>query len=156
MLSIRSAIASDTPLLKTLIHEFAEFERFDAGITEQDLSRDGFGTQPKFRALLAEWDAQPAGYALFFDYYSSFRGPGIFLEDLYVRPPFRGKSIGRSLLARIAATAWHGNCFGVVFNVLDWNQPAIQFYRTLQVTFWDDWKTLCLEGTALEAMAKEA
>jgi GNAT superfamily N-acetyltransferase len=156
MLSIRPAIPNDAPLLKSLIHEFAEFERLDAVITEQDLLRDGFGPQPKFRVLLAEWHAQPAGYALFFDHYSSFHGPTLFLEDLYVRSQFRGKNIGRALLARVAAIARQGNCFAVVFNVLDWNHPAIKFYQTLHTTFWDDWKTLCLEGTALQAVAKEA
>jgi GNAT superfamily N-acetyltransferase len=156
MLSIRPAVRDDAPLLKTLIHEFAKFERDHAQITEEDLLRYGFASQPKFRALIAEWDAQPAGHALFFDYYSSFRGPAIFLEDLYVRPQFRGKSVGRALFARVAAIAREGHCFGVVFNVLDWNQPAIDFYKKLNATFWDDWKVLCLEGDALQAIAKEA
>jgi GNAT superfamily N-acetyltransferase len=156
MLSIRPATANDAALLKTLIHEFAEFERLAATITERDLLRDGFGPQPKFRVLLAEWDGHPAGYALFYDCYSSFRGPGIFLEDLYVRTAFRGKNIGRALLARVAAIARDGDCCGVLFNVLDWNESAIHFYKSLNVTFWDDWKTLCLEGLALESLVKDA
>lgn len=156
MLSIRSAVRDDAALLKTMTHEFAAFEHLDAHITAEALLRDGFGPQPKFRALIAEWNSEPAGYALFFDYYSSFRGPAIFLEDLYVRPQFRGKHVGRALFARLAAIAHQGDCFGVVFNVLDWNRPAIDFYRKLGVTFWNDWKVLCLEATALRALAKEA
>ena len=155
MLSIRPAVASDAALLKTLIHEFAEFEHLSASITEEDLLRDGFGTRPKFRVLIAEWDSQPAGYALFFDYYSSFRGPGLFLEDIYVRSQFRGKNIGRALFARIASMARKDDCFGVMFNVLDWNQPAIDFYKKLNATFCDEWKVVCLEGSALQTLAKE-
>jgi GNAT superfamily N-acetyltransferase len=156
MLSIRPAVATDAPLLRTMIHEFAEFEHDRASITEEALVRDGFGPRPRFRALMAEWDSQPAGYALFFDYYSSFRGPGLFLEDIYVRSQFRGKRIGRALFAQIASMARKDDCFGVMFNVLDWNQPAIDFYKKLHTTFCDEWKVLCLEGTALHALAKEA
>jgi GNAT superfamily N-acetyltransferase len=156
MLSIRPAVATDALLLKTLIHEFAEFEHDRAFITEDTLLRDCFGARPKFRVLIAEWDSQPAGYALFFDYYSSFRGPGLFLEDIYVRSQFRGKSIGRALFAQVASMARKEDCFGVMFNVLDWNQPAIDFYKKLNATFCDEWKVVCLEGTALQALAKEA
>jgi GNAT superfamily N-acetyltransferase len=156
MLSIRPAVASDAALLKTMIHEFAEFEHDRASITEEALLRDGFGARPEFRALVAEWDSQAAGYALFFDYYSTFRGgPGLFLEDIYVRSQFRGKNIGRALFARIASIARTEDCFGVMFNVLDWNQAAIDFYKKLNATFCDEWKVLCLEGTALQALAKE-
>jgi GNAT superfamily N-acetyltransferase len=157
MLSIRPAVANDAALLKTLIHELAEFERDQASITEEALLRDGFGPHPKFRTLIAEWNSQPAGYALFFDCYSTFRGsPGLFLEDIYVRPQFRGKSIGRALFAQVASMARIEDCFGVMFNVLDWNQPAIAFYKKLNATFCEEWKVVCLEGTALPALAKEA
>lgn len=155
MLSIRSAVRDDAALLKTLIHEFAEFERLPARITAEALVRDGFGSEPKFRALIADWDQHPAGYALFFSYYSSFRGLGLFLEDLYVRPQFRGKSVGKLLLAHVAAIARDSECFGVVFNVLDWNRPALDFYEKLGASFWNDWKVVCLESAALAALAKE-
>jgi GNAT superfamily N-acetyltransferase len=157
MLSIRPAVPSDAAMIGTMIHEFAEFERDHASITEEALVRDGFGPRPRFRALMAEWDSQPAGYALFFDYYSTFRGgPALFLEDLYVRPQFRGKSIGRALFAQVASMARKEDCFGVMFNVLDWNQPAIDFYKKLNATFCDEWKVVCLEGTALSTLAKDA
>jgi hypothetical protein len=86
MLSIRSGTVNDVALLKSLIEEFARFERLPTAITEKQLREDGFGTQPKFHILIAEIEGEPAGYALFFDYYSSFQGLGIFLEDLFVRP----------------------------------------------------------------------
>jgi GNAT superfamily N-acetyltransferase len=156
MLSIRPAVADDVPLLKMLIHEFAEFEHDQAFVTEDSLRQDGFGSQPKFRALIAEWNSQPVGYALFFEYYASFQGRGIFLEDLFIRPHFRRKSIGRALLARIAAIAQKDGCFGVMFTVMEWNTSAIEFYQDLSATFLNDWKVVCLNQNALEAIAKEA
>jgi GNAT superfamily N-acetyltransferase len=153
MLSLRHARPSDVSLLKILIHEFAAFERLPVVVTEADLLRDGFGGRPKFRALIAEWDAQPAGYALFFDYYSTFHGrPGIFVEDVYVRAHFRGNGIGKALFARVAEIALQEDCFGLRWQVLDWNTPAIEFYRKLGATFLDEWRTLNLEGEALQRL----
>jgi hypothetical protein len=120
MLSIRPANASDVPILKTLIHEFARFERLPASATEENLSADGFGKSPKFRVLIAEWDGEPAGYAL---------------------------------LAVVASAAAQQNCFGVRWQVLDWNTPAIEFYKNLGATFLNDWKTISLEGDALARLA---
>lgn len=155
MLSIRSGTVNDVPLLRTLIQEFAAFERDTTVITEDQLRQHGFGAQPKFRILIAEIDGAPAGYALFFDYYASFRGHGIFLEDLFVRSQFRGKSVGRALLAQIARITEEANGFGIMFNVLDWNQGAIDFYREIGATFLDDWKTVCLKENPLHALASE-
>ena len=155
MLSIRSGTVNDVPLLKTLIEEFATYERLPTVVAEEQLRQDGFGTRPKFQILIAESDGPPAGYALFFDYYSSFQGPGIFLEDLFVRPGFRGKSVGRALLARIARIVEEANGFGIMFNVLDWNDGAIEFYRKIGATFLDDWRTVCLKQKALHDLARE-
>jgi GNAT superfamily N-acetyltransferase len=155
ILSIRPAVLDDVPLLKTLIHELAEFERDQVFVSEANLLRDGFGPQPKFRALIAEWDSQPAGYALFFDCYASFQGRGLYLEDLFVRPEYRRKSVGRALLARIAAIAQKDNCFGVMFTVMDWNDSAIEFYQKLEATFLDEWKIVCLKRNALATIAGE-
>jgi GNAT superfamily N-acetyltransferase len=155
MLSIRPALVRDVPMLRTMIHEFAEFERLPVAATEEALLRDGFSQSPKFRVLLAEWDGEAAGYALFFDYYSSFEGrAGLFLEDIYVRERYRGKGIGKALLARIASLAAQQNCFGVRWQVLDWNTPAIDFYKSLGATFLDEWKTVSLDGDALEHLAR--
>jgi GNAT superfamily N-acetyltransferase len=156
MLVIRPAVSDDVPLLKMLIHEFAKFEHDQAFVTEESLLQDGFGSQPKFRALIAEWNSHPVGYALFFDYYASFQGRGIFLEDLFIRPHFRRKGVGMALFARIAAIAQKDGCFGVMFTVMEWNSSAIEFYEALSANFLNDWKVVCLKGNALEAVAKKA
>jgi GNAT superfamily N-acetyltransferase len=109
-----------------------------------------------FRALLAEWDGKSAGYVLFFDSYASFQGPGLYLEDIYVRPESRGTGIGRALCAQVAAIAQRENRFGLLFTVMDWNRHAIQFYQRLGATFLDDCKAVCLKGNTLELLAKEA
>ena len=157
MLSIRPALAADVPVLSMLIHELAEFERLPVVVTEADLLRDGFCESPKFRALVAEWDGQPAAYALFFDYYSTFEGRGgLFLEDLYVRDQYRGKGIGKALLVRVASIARQQNCFGVRWQVLDWNTPAIEFYEGLGARSMDEWKTVSLDGDALVRVAESS
>lgn len=155
MVSIRQAAASDAGLLKDLIHEFAAFQRMKAIVTEDALLRDGFGPRPHFRALIAEWKTEPAAYALFFDYYSTFQGgAGIFLEDVYVRDQFRGKRIGKALFAHLAMIALREDCVGIMFNVLDWNNGAIDFYRSLGATFLDHWKTISLERASLQNLAQ--
>ena len=159
MLNIRPATKDDAYLLKTLIHELAEFERLEHEIivTEEDILRDGFGPHPKFRALIAEWDGQPAGYALFFEFYSTFQGrPGLFLEDIFVRPALRGKGIGTDLLARVANIAWEEGYFCLRWEVLDWNKPAIEFYQKLGAEFLDEWRAVCLIGEAMQAVGQKA
>ncbi len=156
MLSIRPATIEDALLLTTLIHELAQFEHLDHEtiVTEDDMLRDGFGAKPKFRAVIAEWDGQVAGYALFFEFYSTFQGrAGIFLEDLFVRPEFRKKGIGGELLARVARIAWEEDYFCMRWEVLDWNKSAIDFYNRLGATFLDEWKAACLIGDALQSVA---
>jgi GNAT superfamily N-acetyltransferase len=159
MISIRSATIVDAPLLATLIHELAEFERLshEASVTEDDIARDGFGAAPKFRALIAEWDGQAAGYAMFFEFYSSFEArAGLFLEDIFVRPDFRKHGIGKALLARMAGIARKERYFCIRWEVLDWNTQAIDFYTRLGAVFLDEWKPASLTGDALEAVAEEA
>lgn len=156
MVSIRSGTANDIPLMKAFVDEFAEYERVSTVISEEQLRQDGFGARPKFQVLIAAVDGVPAGYALFFDCYSSLRGGhGILLEDLFVRPAFRGRSVGRALLARIARITEDARAFGIMFNVLDWNDGAIRFYRRIGATFLDDWKTVCLKEKALHELASE-
>jgi len=156
MLRIRFATRQDVSLLKTMILELAECEHVRDRVvaTELDLERDGFGPQPKFRALIAEWDHQPAGYALFFDAYSTWEGrPALFLEDLFVRSEFRSKGIGRALLGSVACLAQRDNCCGVRWEVLDWNQTAIKFYESLGATFFPQWESVLLTGKALQRAA---
>jgi GNAT superfamily N-acetyltransferase len=154
VLSIYQANSKDVPILHALIQEMAEYEHLPFSMTEQILASDGFGTQPKFRALIAKFDDKPAGYAFFFDSYSTFQGRGLFLEDLFVRPQFRKNKIGGALFSRVAAIAREENCFGVMLHVLDWNEMAIQFYKKMNATFLDDWKTVCLTGEALQLVAE--
>lgn len=159
MLSVRVATVNDVPLLRNLILELAEYEHeLDLVVmTEQDLARDGFGAQPKFRALIAEWEAQAAGYALFFGFYSTWEGrPGLFLEDLYVRPQFRKKGIGKALLASVARIAQREKCYGVRWEVLNWNQRAIDLYKSLGATFLEQWRSVMLSDGALDRLAERA
>jgi GNAT superfamily N-acetyltransferase len=157
MLSIRPATKQDMSSLSEMIHEFAKFEKLSAVVTESDLIRDGFGADPKFRVLLAEWDGKLAGYALFFDYYSTFEGrAALFLEDIYVRQAFRGKGIGQALMARVAGIARQENCFGMRWEVLDWNTPAIDFYKKMGATFLDAWQNVALKDGAFEKLAEES
>lgn len=155
MLLIRSATVDDVSLLMNFSRELAEYEREPTAVlvTEETLAKDGFGSRPKFRALIAEWDGQPIGYALFYDFYSSWRGSGIFLEDLFVREEFRGRGIGRALLSRVARVARQEGCHAVRWEVLDWNKPAIDFYKSLGAKFLDEWKQVLLEAEALNRLA---
>jgi GNAT superfamily N-acetyltransferase len=155
MLLVRPATVNDVTLLRTLIRELAAFEReLDAcKIEEADLARDGFGPDPRFRALIAEWDRQPAGYALFFDYYSTWVGRGLFLEDIFVREQFRGKGMGKALLSAVARIAVRENCYGVQWEVLDWNEKAIALYKSLGAEFRDGWRPVSLTEDALRRLA---
>jgi GNAT superfamily N-acetyltransferase len=159
MLRIRAATIKDASLLATMILELAEYERLahEAGVTAESIARDGFGPKPKFRAVVAELDGKAAGYAVFFEFYSTFQGrAGLFLEDLYVRPQFRKQGIGQALLAHVARIAWEENYFCMRWEVLDWNKPAIDFYNKLGAVFLDEWKNVMLIGDALESVADSA
>jgi GNAT superfamily N-acetyltransferase len=156
MLKIRPATRDDIPLLLSLIRKLAAYEKktHKAIVTEDDLLRDGFGPQHKFRALIADWQGEPAGYALFFYFYSTFRGrPALFLEDLFVLDKFRGKRIGKALLSEVAKLAITENCFGLRWEVLDWNRPAIEFYERLGADFLNDRKVVAMQGEALLRLA---
>lgn len=158
MLLIRPATVNDAALLRTLIRELAEFEReLDFCVIEEaDLARDGFGPNPKFRALIAESDGQPAGYAVFFGYYSTWAGSGLYLEDVFVRAQFRRKGIGMALLAEVARIALQENCRAMRWEVLGWNQGAIDLYKLLGAEFPDKWQSVLLAGDALRRLAEKA
>jgi GNAT superfamily N-acetyltransferase len=136
-----------------MIVEMGQHERLPVLTTEQRLVEDGFGIAPKFHALIAEVDGAIAGYALLFDCYASFQGSGIFLEDLFVRNRFQGKGVGRALLAHIAARVVELGYCGITFNVLEWNQSALEFFESAGAAV-SDRKTLCLTGPALYGIAK--
>jgi GNAT superfamily N-acetyltransferase len=158
MLQIRPASFHDASLLRTMIRELAEYEhQLDlVTIREEDLARDGFGDRPRFRALIAEWDGFAAGYTLFFGYYSTWAGPGLFLEDLFVREAFRGRGIGAGLLAAVAQIAVEEHCYGIHWEVLDWNDKAIELYKALGATFRDQWRPVILSDEPLRRLAEKA
>jgi GNAT superfamily N-acetyltransferase len=158
--TIRPATAADVKQILAFIRALAVYERAPAGAvtaTEEGLLRDGFGPQPFYACLLAEHDGAPAGFALFFFNYSTWRGqPGVYLEDLFVYPELRGRGIGKALLQRVAAAAMARGCRRLQWEVLDWNTPAIDFYRAMGAEFLDEWRNVRLEGDALERLAAGA
>ena len=158
MLHIQPATIHDAALLRTMIRELADYEHeLDrVTITEEDLARDGFGKNPRFRALIAEWDEHPAGYALFFGYYSTWAGRGLFLEDLFVRQAFRSRGIGKALLAAVARIAVEEHCYGIHWEVLDWNERAIELYTRLGARFRDQWRPVLFADEALRRLAEKA
>ncbi|MFZ0762060.1 MAG: GNAT family N-acetyltransferase [Candidatus Sulfotelmatobacter sp.] len=157
MLLIRPATVNDVALLRTLIRELAEFEHEleRVRIKESDLERDGFGENAKFRALIVDCDGRPAGYALFFGHYSTWVGCGLFLEDLFVREQFRGRGIGKALLASVARVAVQETCYGVHWEVLEWNEKAIELYKSQGAEFYDRWRPVLLKGDALRQLAEK-
>jgi GNAT superfamily N-acetyltransferase len=153
MIQVRHAERKDTSLLRQMILEMGNHERLPVFATEERLAADGFGLTPRYQALIAEADTKAAGYALFFDCYSSFQGSGIFLEDLFVRDAWRGRGVGAALLSSIAAKVVERGYFGILFNVLNWNQSALQFFERSGASELSDRKTLCLAGPALREIA---
>ena len=160
MLSLRQAVSSDVSLILELIHELAEYERAPelAVATAADLLRDGFETaQPKFRVLIAEWSGRPAGFAFYFLNYSTWLGrPGLYLEDLFVRPDFRKQGIGKALLVELARIAVREGCGRFQWQVLDWNTPSIKFYESLGARVEKEWLTMRVTGEALRKLAGKA
>jgi GNAT superfamily N-acetyltransferase len=159
-LVIRPATGADAPLILTLIKELAEYERLSHEVTadEETLRRNLFGEGSRgAEAVIAEHDGEPAGFALFFHNFSTFLGrPGLYLEDLFVRPGYRGSGVGRSLLAHLARLAVERGCGRLEWWVLDWNEPAIGFYKRLGAEAMEDWTVYRVTGEALDRLAAEA
>ena len=156
MLTLRQAEPADTPLILAYIRELALYERApeQAVATEPDLQAALFGARPYAWVLLAEWDGQPAGFALWFYSFSTWAGrPGLYLEDLFVRPEFRGHGLGKALLKRLAAIALEQGCTRYQWSVLDWNQPSLDFYESQGAKVLREWLTCRVEGEALEKLA---
>jgi GNAT superfamily N-acetyltransferase len=154
--TIRPATPADVTQILAFIRALAAYERAPDAVTatEAGLMRDGFGPNPFYSCLMAEHDGKPAGFALYFFNYSTWMGrPGIYLEDLFVEPEFRGLGIGKALLKRVAAAAVEKGCLRLQWEVLDWNTPAIDFYRAMGAEFLDEWRNVRLGGEALERLA---
>ena len=144
-LQIRRAVAGDVPQILTFVRELADYEKVphEVKATEADLLRDGFSGAPRFFVEIAEWEGAPAGFALWFFNYSTWEGrPGLYLEDLFVRPAFRGRGIGKALLVHLARCAVVEKCGRFQWQVLDWNLPAIGFYETLGARALKEWVTM--------------
>lgn len=157
MISVRPARTDDVALVFSLVRELAEYERLldDVDATAEDLARALFGPTPRVFCDIAEWNGEAAGFALWFYNFSTFRGRhGIYLEDLFVRPAFRGKGIGKALLVHLAQRAVAENCARVEWSVLDWNEPSIKFYESLGAIPMEEWTIFRLTGEALKKVAR--
>jgi GNAT superfamily N-acetyltransferase len=160
-LNLRPATPADVPQILAFIRDLATYEREPDAVlaTEADLLRDGFSETKRFDCIIAELNesgaAIPAGFALYFHNYSTWRGhAGIHIEDLYVRPEHRGKGIGKALLIRVAAIAVAEGCSRLQWDVLEWNTPAIGFYEQMGAKMLMDWRTMRVTGQELYALSK--
>jgi GNAT superfamily N-acetyltransferase len=161
MATIRPASPADVPQILAFVRELAEYEREPDAVkvSEAELLLDGFpgtGEGAYFECLMAEEDGEPAGFALFFPVYSTWRGRSMHLEDLFVRPRFRGRGIGKALLTQVAALAVERGCRLLFWHVLDWNEPALDFYRSLGAVTMDSWQRMRVGDDALRALASRA
>jgi GNAT superfamily N-acetyltransferase len=155
-ISIRPATRNDVGEILKFIRALALYEREPNAVvaTEKDLLRDGFGEIPYYHCLIAENEGTPAGFAFYFFDYSTWLGrPGLYLEDLFVHPEFRGLGIGKALLQEVAAIAIQRGCPRLKWEVLDWNTPAIDFYRAMGAEFLDEWRNVRVSGDALRRLA---
>ena len=155
---IAPATEADVPLLLRLIKALAEYEKLaDAVVATEDGLREAlFGARRYAEAVIGDVGGEPVGFALFFHNFSTFRGaPGLYLEDLFVEPRWRGRGFGRRLLAHLAAIAVERGCHRLEWSVLDWNESAIAFYRRAGASLLDDWRIFRLSGDALRALAED-
>jgi GNAT superfamily N-acetyltransferase len=154
--TIRPATRADVPRILAFIRALAAYEREPEAVlaTEVGLEHDGFGPNPFYFCLIAEHEGRPAGFALYFFNYSTRLGrPGLYLEDIFVEPEFRGLAIGKLLLKRVAAIAVEKGCLRLQWEVLDWNTPAIEFYQAMGAEFVDEWRNVRVTGEALKRLA---
>ena len=159
VIALRPATRADVPLILELIHGLAEYEREPDAVfaTEALLEQQLFGEHPGAEVVIAEANGQAAGFALFFHNFSTWHGRrGLYLEDLFVLPPFRKRGIGRALMVHLARLAVQRGCARFEWSVLDWNTPAIDFYRSLGAVGMDEWTVQRVDGAALQALAAQA
>jgi GNAT superfamily N-acetyltransferase len=158
MFIIREACEADVPAIGQLIRELAEYERLahEAVASEEMLRETLFGARRYAEVLMGETGGAVAGFALFFHNYSTFVGrPGLYIEDVYVRPPFRGRGLGTAFFRRMARLAVDRGCGRMEWAVLDWNEPALNFYRRIGAIPLSDWTTQRLVGDGLRRLAGE-
>ena len=158
-LSIRPATPDDLPLIAQLIRDLADYEKLahEVRFDEAVLGAKLFGPRPYAEVVIGEIAGEAQGFALFFHNFSTFEGkPGIYLEDLFVRPAARGSGLGKALLAHLAALAVARDCARLEWSVLDWNEPAIGFYRKLGARLMDEWTVMRVDGAALTQLGAVA
>jgi GNAT superfamily N-acetyltransferase len=158
-LLIRAAVPADAALIFALVRELAAYEKLagEVDATPERIAAALFSTQPRLFCDLAEWNGAPAGFAVWFLNFSTFRGRhGIYVEDLFVRPAFRAKGIGKALMARLAKRCVDEGWARFEWAVLDWNAPSIEFYRSIGATVMDDWRICRLSGQSLQDFALQA
>jgi GNAT superfamily N-acetyltransferase len=156
-LTIRRARSDEAGLVYAFVHELAEYEKLlhEVEATEADIAAALFGDHPRLFCEIAEWQGEPAGFAVWFINFSTFSGrAGIYLEDLFVRPALRGKGIGKALLSHLAKQCLANGWSRLQWAVLDWNTPSIEFYKSLGATLMDEWTVCRVTGPALAALAK--
>jgi GNAT superfamily N-acetyltransferase len=154
--AIREAVAADAALIVALVRELADYERAPEAAKAEvaDIERAFFGSAPKVHALIAEWNGSAVGFAVYFFNFSTWTGRhGVYLEDLFVREGARGRGIGKALLERLAGIARDKDCARLEWSVLDWNEPAIGFYKSLGARAMDEWTVYRVEGEALRKLA---
>ena len=155
-LSISSATPADLPLIAQFIRDLADYEKLahEVRFDEATLGEKLFGPRPYAEVAIGEIDGAAQGFALFFHNFSTFEGrPGIYLEDLFVRPGARGSGLGKALLAHLARLCVERDCARLEWSVLDWNTPSIGFYRSLGAKPMDEWTVMRVDGEALDALA---
>jgi GNAT superfamily N-acetyltransferase len=156
-LTIRRARSDEAGLVYAFVRELAEYEKLlhEVEATEADIAAALFGDHPRLFCEVAEWEGEPAGFAVWFINFSTFSGrSGIYLEDLFVRPALRGKGIGKALLSHLAKQCLANGWSRLQWAVLDWNTPSIEFYRSLGAVLMDEWTVCRVTGPALAALAK--
>jgi GNAT superfamily N-acetyltransferase len=158
-LRIDAAAEADVPLVRQLIAELAEYEKLahEMKATDEALRSAMFGPRPAVEAIIARMDDEPVGFALFFQNFSTFVGkPGLYLEDVFVRPAWRGQGIGHALLQHLAKIAVERDYGRMEWSVLDWNEPSIAFYRRIGARPMDEWTVYRLTGDTLRRLAKDS
>lgn len=155
MVNIRPATEKDTTFILKMIQQLADYEKATdrVKITEEQLRKDGFGNTPLFESIILELNSEPVGMALFYNRYSTWMGKSLYLEDLYIIPEARGNKLGIMAMKYLANYAIKTNCYRFEWQVLDWNEPSINFYKSINTDLDGEWINCRLEGDAIKFLA---